>query len=191
MKRRVKKVMGIVLALSLGLALTACGSADATDKNESAKQEETEKKEETVKEEKTSEEQTETAEATHETYTEADVIMNEVYDSIKESIKINYLEPNNIAPEEFSFADIVDPLDVDSFTLAVKMPTYEILWQSKPKEVQRSDVPTIESDEVFNILDAAFKGVTNYIEKSMPVDETFISKIFNELDIRANVKFTE
>lgn len=195
-----KKILAILLTLSFVFAmLTGCGGASDDGKKESgdAASEVQETEEETTEEETSAE--TEEAEEPKEVLTGdteiTDEDLQELYDTIAETLKEEYLEPNGIAPEDFVWPAEDNAEAWSRFYEAHLYATMDIHSKGCVEKVFEFDSDVDAPAEV-QITKIAFQGIINWLNNTGTYDADFLDKLIDTISLPAttfpeNITFTE
>ena len=159
-----KRILSIITIMVMVCAMAAAGCGkkeEATEKKEEPKQEET-KKEEADKAEPEKAEEPEATEAKDTNKTKLDdADIEALKASIAESVKKEYLEPNKIAAEEFSWPEANSHCWV-YFTL-LRGDYVAKKFMDVDEELVINEVPSSPEKE---IVEATINGITNWYEAS-------------------------
>lgn len=181
MNKRILSIL-MVTIMAFAVATTACGKKE----DETTAQEET--KVEAPTEDDKQQEESNTAESDvaeegeepvndGEMKTGADTLteeeIQELKTSIKDAVVSEYLKPNNISPEEFSWSEIVTD-DWTLFNMLVEeyIPTIELGMGMFSHEADTQSQ---------KIVMAVFKGVTNWLEGQGKFDSEYLYNVVSTL----------
>ena len=178
-----KKIITFLLAFALtsSMLLTACGN---TETDSGGDKTETEAEAPAADDQQTESEETEDSSAeseTHEPYTADDVtdeMMQELYDSIKDSVTTEYLEPNNISPSDFVWPD-PNATDWRYFYEELYMSYTASLSLGSDFSIPESAMYTSDANK--EIFDSAFIGFINFFTACDPYEAEFYNTISDKL----------
>lgn len=170
-----RRVLSLVLVIVMVAAMTACGS-----KKEETEEQEDNKKTEAAEDKKmdgTEEETSEDAgggEISEEPVGMTETDIEEVKASIKESVIKEYLEPNGIAPETFSW-----PVeDSTAWLYCNELISIYSLQQFGGIDKESEFMPDSPEKE---IIDATFEGIINWFEASREINRENLNEMINAL----------
>ncbi len=155
--KNLKRNLSIILVIVMvaAMTMTACGSKNEESKESESVESKTPDTEKVADEEEEVEE--ELAESSDEV-TEEDIV--EVKEAIKESVISEYLEPNGIAAESFTWP----PADSECWTYYNQLVAEYAA--EKFEEAPESGLTYISPSAEKSIVEAAYDGVLNWYEDS-------------------------
>ena len=191
-----KKVLVLIVVLSLILSMAAVGCSSSSDADsssdvsntETAAPDDTEEEEAVdISEEETPEDETSSSVEVLTGDTEiTDEDMQEVYASIKESIKTRYLEPNYMLSEEFSWNTIDSSVWASYYTYAGSHVVNYILvtksWEtvedlSESLSSYNNEYPSPEKE----LLDVVLLGIIDWLDSKGDYETEYYQNLMEKM----------